>query len=147
MDFQIVADTREQAPYTFPCAVLRKKLDAGDYSVLGHEHAVAVERKSLGDFARTVIHDQARFEVELEKLSRFKSACIVVEADLDALLRKQHAEEVRGAAPTALLGAALHMALRYHVPVMWCGSRQAACCFTEQYLRMFVRLRAQGLVR
>jgi len=25
------------------------------------------------------------------------------------------------------------------VPVYWCGSRQAACAFTDAFLRMFVR--------
>ena len=57
MSFRIIVDTREQAEYTFDCSVLRRKLDAGDYSVQGYEHRVAVERKSLADFVHTVIHD------------------------------------------------------------------------------------------
>ena len=144
MNFRIVIDTREQAPYGFDCQTVRHKLEAGDYSVAGLGSAVAVERKSLSDFASTVIHDFARFARELEKLSEFQAACIVVEADLDEVLRGREAQKLRGVSPASLLGAAVHISQRYGVPVFWCGSRQAARAFTEAYLRMFVRLRSEG---
>jgi DNA excision repair protein ERCC-4 len=139
MDFRIIVDTREQAPFTFACQTVRKKLDAGDYSVEGCEQQVAVERKSLADFVHTVIHEFPRFAVELESLARMSAACIVVEANLDDVLRGRAAESLRSVAPTAVLGAAMMVTLRYHVPVFWCGSRQAACAFTEAFLRSFVR--------
>ena len=144
MDFRIVTDSREQEPYSFDCPTVRRKLDAGDYSVDGLEDAVAVERKSLKDFVGTVIHDFVRFAVELQKLSRMEAACVVVEADLDAVLRGLAKDSCRGVAATSLLGAAVRVGLHYRVPVFWCGSRQAARAFVDSYLRMFVRLRAQG---
>ena len=144
MDFKIIIDTREQAEYGFDCPTYRRKLDAGDYSVVGLESVVAVERKSLKDFVSTVIHDFPRFAAELEKLSSLEAACVVVEADLDHVLRGLAEGDCRGAAPESVLGAAVHIGLRYGVPVFWCGSRQAARAFTDAYLRMFVRLRAQG---
>ena len=140
--FRIVIDTREKAEYTFRCATVRKKLDAGDYSVEGLEREVAVERKSLADFVHTVIHALPRFVAELEKLARMPAACIVVEANLDHVLRGRAAETLRSVAPAAVLGAALRITLRYRVPVFWCGSRQAACVFTEGFLRTFVRNRS-----
>lgn len=139
MSFQIVIDTREQEPYGFSCETVSRKLEAGDYSVVGHENAVAVERKSLADFVHTVIHDFDRFAVELMKLAAMRCACVVVEADLDEVLRGLAADKLRGASPASALGAALYVAVRYRVPVYWCGSRQAACAFTDQFLRMFVR--------
>ena len=139
MDFRIVIDTREQVPYSFPCAVLSRKLDAGDYSVEGCERRVAVERKSLSDFAHTVLHDFERFAAELDKLALMEAACIVVEADLDAVLRGKHAHSLRAVSPQALLGFAVHLESRWKVPVHWCGSRQAAIAFTETYLRAFIR--------
>ena len=145
MDFQIITDTREREPYSFGCPVIRAKLEAGDYSVSGYEHRVAVERKSLADYVHTVIHDAARFAAELQKLAGMDAASIVVEADLDAVLRNRHSDVLRSVAPQALLGSALHIGLHWGVPVYWCGSRQAACAFTEAYLRMFVRtLSVQG---
>ena len=144
MDFRIVIDTREQAPYGFDCQTVRRKLEAGDYSVAGLEQVVAVERKSLPDFASTVIHNFRRFAAELEKLSQLRSACIIVEADLAAVLRGQASGALRDVSPASLLGAAVHISLRYGVPVFWCGSRQGARAFTDAWLRMFVRLDAEG---
>ena len=144
MDFRIVIDTREQEPYRFACATERRKLEAGDYSVAGLEDAVAVERKSLKDFVSTVIHDFTRFAAELQKLSKLDAACVVVEADLDQVLRGLAASACGNVAPESLLGATAHISLHYGVPVFWCGSRQAARAFTDAFLRMFVRLRAQG---
>ncbi len=137
--FRIVIDTREQEPYAFGCPTARRKLDAGDYSVVGHEDAVAVERKSLADFAQTVIRDFARFDLELRSLAEYKAACVVVEADLDDVLRGRARRHLRSVSPASVLGASAHITLRYGVPVFWCGSRQAACAFTEQYLRGLVR--------
>jgi len=139
MDFEIVIDTREQAAYEFACASSCAKLEAGDYSVQGMTDCIAVERKSLADFVHTVIHDAARFRRELERLVTYDFACIVVEADLDGVLRGQRRDDLRDVASTALLGAALHIALHHRVPVYWCGSRQAACTFTEAFLRMAYR--------
>ena len=139
MNFVIVADTREQHPYSFPCATNRKALAAGDYSVEGLEDQVAVERKSLPDFVHSVIHEHGRFGREMLLLSSYAAACVVVEADLDAVLRGSRGDDLRGAKPESVLGAAMHITLRYGVPIFWCGSRQAARAFTEMYLRMAVR--------
>lgn len=147
MDFTILIDSREQQPYGFACGTLCRKLDAGDYSVDGLQGLVAVERKSLKDFVSTVIHDFPRFAAELEKLAVLEAACVVVEADLDDVLRGLAASDCRGASPESVLGAAVHVSLRYGVPVFWCGSRQAARAFTDAYLRMFARLRAEGAKR
>jgi DNA excision repair protein ERCC-4 len=139
MDFQIVIDTREQEPYSFACPVVRAKLDAGDYSVAGFEHRVAVERKSLPDFVHTVIRDASRFTSELQKLAGMDAASVVVEANLDDVLRGHHSDALRSVTPQSVLGAALHIALHWRVPVYWCGSRQSACAFTDAFLRMYVR--------
>ena len=138
-DFVITIDSREQKPYGFGCATQTRKLDAGDYSVSGLEDRVSVERKSLPDFVHTVIHDSDRFHAELRKLAELDLACVVVEADLDAVLRGLRQTDLRLVTPTAVLGAALHIAVRFRVPMYWCGSRQAACAFTEAFLRMAVR--------
>lgn len=138
-DFRIIIDTREQEPYAFACDSVRRKLGAGDYSVDGLEQLVAVERKSLADFTKTVLHDFPRFAAELDRLANMPHTCIVVEADLDRVLRGQAADVLRGACPDSVLGAAVHIQTRFSVPVLWCGSRQAACAFTDAFLRMAAR--------
>ena len=139
MDLRIVIDSREQLPYSFGCQTVRKKLEAGDYSVEGYEHVMAVERKSLADFTNTVIHDFSRFASELDRLAAYEFAVVVVETDLDALLRGLKQAELRAVKPTALLGSATQITARWNVPVLWCGSRAAARAFTESMLRASVR--------
>ena len=64
----IIIDTREQLPYAFGSRpVVRQALPAGDYSVVGFELAVAVERKTLEDFVHSVIRDRERFKKEDRK--------------------------------------------------------------------------------
>ncbi|MCO6439006.1 MAG: ERCC4 domain-containing protein [Phycisphaerae bacterium] len=147
MTFQIVIDSREQEPYAFTCPAQCRKLEAGDYSVEGFQDRVAVERKSLRDFATTVVHDFPRFAAELKKLARMDAACVVVEADLDQVLRGAHGEALRGTSPGTLLGNAIFIAVHHGVPVYWCGSRQAARVFTEAFLRAFARDRAGSRAR
>ncbi|MBI4905139.1 MAG: ERCC4 domain-containing protein [Acidobacteria bacterium] len=130
----IVIDTREQEPYSFDprlAAATRRALPAGDYSVDGLEGIVAVERKTIDDFVSTVIHSRSRFREELRKLGDYRAACVVVEAGLPDVLQSRF----RGRAhPNAVLGNALSIVLDYRVPVFFCGSRQAACHFTQAYL-------------
>jgi DNA excision repair protein ERCC-4 len=130
----IIIDTREQEGYSFDsrlAATVRRALPAGDYSVTGLEGLVAVERKSLDDFVSTVIHNRERFQKELQKLTGYRAACIVVEAGvLDVLLGRYRG----GAHPNAVLGSALSIILDYGVPVFFCSSRQAACQFVQAYL-------------
>lgn len=91
----IVIDTREQSPFTFegirsdacdgggPLVVgfARSTLASGDYSVVGLEEVVGVERKSLADLYSTIGQHRERFERELARLNEFRFAAVVVEAD------------------------------------------------------------------
>ena len=130
----IVIDSREKEHYSFDprlIGAVRRALKAGDYSIAGLEDQVAVERKTLDDFVSTVIHRRRRFRQELGKLSRYRAACIVVEAELLDVLGKRYRGEAR---PEAIVGTTLSILLDYGVPVLFCGNRQAACHFTRGFL-------------
>jgi ERCC4-type nuclease len=130
----IIVDTREQEGYSFDSrltATLRRALPAGDYSVVGMEELVAVERKSLDDFVSTVIHGRARFREELRKLAGYRAACVVVEGSVLDVLQHRYRGEAH---PNAVLGNALSIILDYRIPVFFCSSRQAACQFVQAYL-------------
>lgn len=135
----VVVDTREQEPYIFDSdkvSAVRKALPAGDYSLVGLEERVAVERKSLTDFVSTVIRGRKRFTKELRRLSEYDAACVVVEADLRDILGGRYRS---GAHPNAVLGALLSIVVDFGVPVYFCSDRQAACRFVEEYLTRFHR--------
>lgn len=133
----IVIDTREQLPYEFPgdrIGSVRRALPAGDYSLLGYESEVAVERKSLKDLVGTVIRNRKRFRSELKKLQDYQAACVVVEADLRDVLDRRYEGGVH---PHALFGAVVSICVDYSIPVFFVSDRQAACRYVELYLKRF----------
>ena len=135
----IVVDTREQQPYAFDpdrFSVERRALPAGDYSLVGSEERVAVERKSLVDFAQTVIRARRRFHEELRKLAACEFACIVVEGSMRDVIEGAFGT---GAHPNAVFGAAISICVDWGVPVYFCGDRQTAKKFVEAYLERCAR--------
>lgn len=101
--FTVIVDTREQLGYTFesvradrgadplqrPISIpyVRRFLPQGDYSIVGYETAVAIERKSLADLFGTLSRGRRRFEAELARLhSDCRFAAIVVEAEWSEIL-------------------------------------------------------------
>ena len=135
----ILIDTREQEGFSFDPVVAdveRKALHAGDYSLTGLVDRVAVERKSLDDFASTVIHGRARFSLELKKLRAMEAACVVVEGSLADVLAGRYRG---GAHPHSVFGAAVSVIVDAGVPVFFCSDRQIACKFTQEYLLRFWR--------
>ncbi len=98
--YVVVIDTREQHPFAFvgftgdakdhrrPLIVPTKRaaLKSGDYSLVGFEDRVAVERKSLVDLFGSMGSERERFEREIQRLSVFDFAAVVVEADWPAVL-------------------------------------------------------------
>jgi ERCC4-type nuclease len=135
----VVIDTREQESYTFPAerfVTVRRALPTGDYSLVGLEHDIAVERKSAEDFIHTVIRDRERFRRELVKLAGYDRACVVVESGLDDILAGAYRS---GAHPSSVVGAALSIIVDYGIPVYFCSNRQCACRFVEEYLLRYHR--------
>lgn len=127
----IVVDSREQEGYSFSLPTVRKKLDSGDYSVLGMERIVAVERKTLDDFVGTVIRARGRFYRELRRLGSYTRACVVVEADMADVLAGRYRGDAH---PNTILGSALAITVDFGIPVFFCSNRQIACRFVEGYL-------------
>lgn len=93
--FTVVVDTREGAPWHFrsiradakennaPLIVRteRKTLKTGDYSIAGHEHQIAIERKEKGDCFHCMGADRERFEKQVQRLSELPFGYVIVEAD------------------------------------------------------------------
>ncbi len=135
----IVADTREQEPYEFPPSLVsltKRALPAGDYSLAGLEHEVAVERKTMDDFIHTVIRDRDRFRRELKILQTYPCACVVVEANLDDVFTGEYHS---GAHPNSILGATLSIIVDYGIPVYFCSNRQIARRFVMEFLMRYHR--------
>lgn len=147
----IVADSREQAPFHFDGAgydgvsVVTKKLEVGDYSVLGLEDVVACERKSMNDLAFCLGTDRPRFIRQLQRGRSLESYCVVVEGSWHDLASGSYS--ARGLHPHAACQSVASFVSRLHVPFMFAGSRTAAEYVCWSFLRQFAmglrhRLRA-----
>ena len=129
----IVIDTREQRPYAFPGAV-PGALPTGDYSLLGYEDQVAVERKSKSDAYSSLGRDRARFRREAERLGAMPFGAIVVEAGTVDFLRPPPFSQL---APTAALHSLLSWSVRFRLPVFFADGREHGAMITLQLLHKF----------
>jgi len=139
--FKVIIDTREQRPWDFPAdrfEIDRRKLDAGDYSIAGLEGELAIERKSLGDFVSTVIHDWIRFRKELYRLAGYRVAVVVVEADVSDVMEQRYDT---GANPNSVMGRAAEITIDHGIPVFWWGARR----YCEPRVCQFLTLAAGRL--
>lgn len=138
----IIIDTREQLPYEFSdrvCA-LRGTLAAGDYSLVGYETEVALERKSLNDYVSTVIGQRERFANELKKLQNYIDKAIVVEADPSHIFEHAYTSN---ASPASVWGATISIIIDYSIPIYFLGTRPVAVRFVEDFLVRYHRKAAR----
>jgi len=63
-------------------------LKTGDYSILGFENKIAIERKSLIDLFGTLTHGHERFRKELARAEDFDYFAIVIDGSLTKCLSK-----------------------------------------------------------
>ena len=82
-----VIDTREQMPWDLaPMKAVSGTLQVGDYSVLGLESHIAIERKSLADFVCCCGTERERFRRELERGFRgWPVSAVIIESTWRAI--------------------------------------------------------------
>ncbi|HOX27260.1 MAG TPA: hypothetical protein PLL30_16195 [Candidatus Krumholzibacteria bacterium] len=137
--FTIVVDTREQQPYAFDGAVI-KGLPSGDYSILGLEDRVAVERKSKPDAYASLGRGRARFRREVERLAVLDYAAIVIEDTVPGFLRRPPHSQM---SPRAAISTLLSWSVRYRIPVFFAGDRTHGRALTQKLLVMYWRHRRE----
>ena len=118
-----IVDTREQSPVDLsPLPFVRGTLTTGDYSVVGLEHAIAIERKSLPDLLACVGQERERFDREIQRLLAYPVRALVIEATWHDLERGEWRNKVT---PAAALGSALGWIVA-GVPVLMAGDHERA---------------------
>jgi ERCC4-type nuclease len=150
-----VVDTREQAPYRFTeiendrfsgggILLIPLKTDAalpsGDYSIVGYENSMAVERKSMIDLFGSVGSGRQRFEAEIQRLNEFDFAAVVVEAELGELILRPPPQSQLS--PKTITRTVQSWSIKYPM-VHWffLPSRRAAELWTFRLLEMYWRQR------
>ena len=121
----IVRDSREQLGYDFDrfegVTVHRAALESGDYSLPGHEHLVAVERKELNDLIGCLTTGRERFKKELHRLRPYHLKAVVVEASMEDISRGRYKSQM---APQAALQSCMAFMVRYSIPFLFAGNRR-----------------------
>jgi len=91
--YTVVKDTREQEGYFFnefnTCkGMVEQKLDTGDYSILGLEDKICIERKGcIEELAVNLGQKKHAFLDEIERMKTFDHKFIILEFSLEDLLK------------------------------------------------------------
>jgi ERCC4-type nuclease len=145
--FTIIIDVQEKRPYRFAgstAATQTASLPTGDYSILGCEALVAIERKSLSDAYATFSRERERFKRELQRLAAMDYACIMLEfSPADALEPPAWCMKVQ---PATVLKSLIRWQVEYGVHVCFAGTREIAERLTYRLLEYWWRVRGCGLV-
>jgi len=131
----IVTDTREQRPYRFSKSIT-KTLKTGDYSIVGLEDQVAIERKSKEDAYSSLSHGRARFERELERLSHLDYAAVVVESSLKDFLEAPPFSRMN---PRSATNSIVAWSVKYKVCVFFADDRRHGNALVKQLLSKYWR--------
>jgi DNA excision repair protein ERCC-4 len=131
-----IIDTREQAPLDLllPNAV-EMGLCTGDYSVVGLENLIRIERKSIADLAMCCGRERERFERCIERLRTFKLGMLVIEGSESTVELKQYMGEMH---PNAILNS-VYSWQSAGIFVDWAGDRQRAARHISRTLYFFAK--------
>ena len=90
--YTVIRDTREQEGYHFgefgACAgMIDQKLDTGDYSIIGLEDKICIERKGcVEELAQNLGSKKSTFLREIDRMDAFPHKYMILEFSLDDLL-------------------------------------------------------------
>jgi ERCC4-type nuclease len=144
-------DTREQTPLPFhlldprdalPC--IRGGLELGDYSAVGMEADLFIERKALPDLVGSVTHDRRRFEDELAAAAsmpfRWRVLVVVGSNPSRSCEIQLETGDWRSLATGRSVRASLDaFAVRYGLTVRLCDSPLSAAAFVARTVRACAR--------
>lgn len=137
--FTIVIAGNEQLPYFFegyPCAVKVAPLETGDYSILGKEKKVCIERKSLSDLRGSTGNGRDRLEEEFRRMISFEYAAFVTEAYIEDIYSPDDYSRMN---PDSTYSTLISWGIKYGVQVFFCGNRKNAEKTVFEILEKFNR--------
>jgi DNA excision repair protein ERCC-4 len=135
----LIEDTREQNGFgpLFKTPYVSQALQYGDYSILGLEHLISVERKSLPDLLGSLTASRDRFETELKRARSLHKFYIIVECSPRDLLVDDFGKLSR-AHPRSIWGTVCTWSTRYH-PFIFGHDRPTAARLCEGILVAYAK--------
>lgn len=147
---KIVIDSREQLPLDFKTSthiegVVIKKLEAGDYSILGYEDKIAIERKSANDLFGTLGKGHKRFNRELARAKGYDYFGIIIEDSFTDIKYKNFENSFYSKMPGFVITKmCMTMKLKYGVDFIFCKDRQEAKDMIREILYAYIKLKEEG---
>lgn len=126
----VVVDTREQLPFNLArfdnwiAGEVRAALPAGDYSIQGMEHLIALERKSLSDLVGTLMQNRERFIRMCELMSELRWKAIIVEATLEDV-KSPYPSGFTVAHPNGVFGSLDAIEAKFGIPIIYTSQKKA----------------------
>jgi ERCC4-type nuclease len=134
---RIIIDSREQRPYKFQTPAIKGTLDTGDYSIVGLEHLIAIERKTLDDLIGCLCTGRERFERELHRGEALDYFAMVVECSLSDLVNGSYRSKMT---PKSAIQSLMAFSVRYNrLPVFFAENREYGARVTESLLLKFAK--------
>lgn len=133
-----MVDTREQDSYgpLFRTPYVVQGLSEGDYSVIGLENRIAIERKSLPELISSLTHDRIPFEKELSKAKSYDRFYVVCECTPDDILQHSYRSDAH---PHGNLGEHPRFHVRHDTPFLFLHNREIAARAVESLLCKYAR--------
>ncbi len=133
-----IIDTREQIPLDLaPLQTVGGTLTTGDYSVLGLETIVAIERKSLGDFLACCGGERERFQKQVDRLMGVPIRALVIEATWPELEAGEWRSQIT---PASAIGSLVGW-IAQGLPIILVGDHNRAGRYTSRLLFTAARRR------
>ena len=127
----VIVDTREQLPLELSMRTIRRTLPTGDYSILGFEEYVVVERKSLPDLIGCMTTGRHRFERELQRMRSYEARAVVVEASWGQLRRGEYRSRI---GPDVATHSICSWMSRFTMPFLFVDDRASAADAVSYFL-------------
>lgn len=131
----IVVDSREPKTGSwedhFSVPTVRGPLDTGDYSIVGCEEMISIERKVMSDLISCFCGERQRFTKELRRFQAIPSRWVIVEGGYRSLLGGEYRSQMN---PKAAFESCIAMMVRFSIPVIMCEDPPTAARLAESIL-------------
>jgi len=145
-EFIIIIDQQEKHQFVFPKTIktIKKHLKTADYSLVGFEDRICVERKSKSDAWGSVTEGRDRFRKEYERMAEFEKKIVVIESNLeDFLIPPVYIKEGKviqsRVDPKTPINTFISWFEKYGVPFVFVDNHNLGMVFTMRFLDFFYR--------
>ena len=141
----LLIDSREQTPLSFSdydVTVQTAALQTGDYSILGLEHKIAVERKSLDDLAQSFTKGRERFERECQRGMGLDVFAVVAECTWSDLAHSKYKSRIN---PNALMQSIVAWQVKYNTMFFFAGNSKGASYYVISLFKQYIQVHEKQL--